>query len=119
MKNKVTIIGAGMVGSTLAYSLVTQDIAEEIALVDINKKLVKAQVMDLQHAVPFTRQTKVKVGSYQDCKNSSVVAITCGASQKPGETRLDLIEKNTKIIKEIIPKIFKVNPNAIILMITK
>ena len=118
MKNKVTIIGAGMVGSTLAYSLVTQDIAEEIALIDINKKLVKAQVMDLQHAVPFTRQTKVKVGSYQDCKNSSVVAITCGASQKPGETRLDLLEKTTKIIKEIIPQIFKVNPHAIILMIT-
>ncbi|MCD4760810.1 L-lactate dehydrogenase [bacterium] len=118
MNNKVTIIGAGMVGSTLAYSLVTQDIAEEIALVDINKKLVKAQVMDLQHAVPFTRQTKVKVGTYNDCRDSSVVAITCGASQKPGETRLDLIEKNTKIIREIVPQIFKANPNIIVLIIT-
>lgn len=118
MENKVTIIGAGMVGSTLAYSLVTQDIAEEIAIVDINKKLAKAQVMDLQHAVPFTKKTNVKVGTYDDCKNSKVVAITCGASQKPGETRLDLIEKNTKIVREIVPKIFKANPNIIVLMIT-
>lgn len=118
MKNKVTIFGAGYVGSTLAYSLVTQDIAEEIAIVDINKKLAKAQVMDLQHAVPFTKKTNVKVGTYNDCKDSSVVAITCGASQKPGETRLDLIEKNTKIVKEIVPQIFKANPKIIVLMIT-
>lgn len=118
MNNKITIVGAGMVGSTLAYSLVTQDITEEIAIVDINKKLAKAQVMDLQHAVPFTKKTKVKVGSYNDCRDSSVVAITCGAAQKPGETRLDLIDKNTKIIKEIMPHIFKANPNIIVLIIS-
>lgn len=118
MKNKVTIFGAGMVGSTLAYSLVTQDIAEEIAIVDINKKLVDAQVMDLQHAIPFTKKTIVKSGTYNDCKDSKVVAITCGASQKPGETRLDLVAKNTKIIKEIVPQIFKANPKIVILMIT-
>lgn len=118
MKNKVTIIGAGYVGSTLAYSLITQDIAEEIALVDINNKLAKAQVMDLQHAVPFTKKTNVKAGTYNDCKDSTVVAITCGASQKPGETRLDLIEKNTKIIREIMPKIFKANSKVVVLMIT-
>lgn len=118
MKNKVTIIGAGMVGSTAAYSLVVQDIAEEVVLVDINKKLVKAQVMDLQHAAPFTRNTTVKAGTYSDCKDSAVVVITCGAAQKPGETRLDLIGKNTKIIREIVPQVFKANPKAVILMIT-
>lgn len=118
MKNKVTILGAGMVGSTLAYSLVTQDIAEEIAIIDINKKLAKAQVMDLRHAVPFTKKTNVKVGSYEDCRDSGVVVITCGAAQKPGETRLDLIEKNTNIIRDIMPKIFKANPNIVVLMVT-
>ncbi|MBU1202510.1 L-lactate dehydrogenase [Patescibacteria group bacterium] len=118
MKNKVTIIGAGMVGSTTAYSLVVQDIAEEIALVDVNKKLAKAQVMDLQHAAPFTRNTNIKVGTYSDCKDSGVVVITCGAAQKPGETRLDLISKNTKIIRDIVPQVFKANPKAVILMIT-
>jgi L-lactate dehydrogenase len=118
MQNKVTIIGAGMVGSTLAYSLVIQDIAEEIALIDIDQKLAQAQVMDLQHAAPFTMHTNIKVGSYHDCADSGVVVVTCGSAQKPGETRLDLISKNTKIIREVVPQIFKANPKAIILMVT-
>ncbi len=118
MQNKVTIIGAGMVGSTLAYSLIIQDIAEEIVLIDVDTKLAQAQAMDLQHAAPFTRHTSVKAGSYKDCEDSSVVVVTCGSAQKPGETRLDLITKNTKIIREVVPKIFKANPKAIVLMVT-
>ena len=118
MKKKVTIFGAGMVGSTLAYNLVSQDITDEVALVDINKKLAKAHVIDLEHVTPFTKQIKIKVGDYKDCKDSKIAVITCGAAQKVGESRLDLIEKNTKIIKEIIPKIFKANNNIIVLMIT-
>ncbi len=117
-KNKVTIIGAGMVGSTTAYSLITAGIAEEIALIDINKKMVKSQVMDLQHSVPFWGYTKVKVGGYKDLKDSKIVIIACGASQKPGETRLDLVKKNYSIIKDIIPKVFKQNPNIIVIMVT-
>jgi len=116
-KNKVTIIGAGMVGSTAAYSLVTNDIVNEIALIDIDKKLVESQVMDIEHAVPFYGYTKVKVGTYKDCSDSKAAIICCGAAQKPGETRLDLVKKNSKIIKEIIPKIFKQNPNIIIVMV--
>jgi len=116
--NKVTIIGAGMVGSTTAYSLVLQDIAEEIALIDINEKLVASQVMDLQHAVPFAGATTVKVGTYADCADSSVVVITCGAAQKPGETRLDLVQKNAAIMKEILPQVFDANPDAVVVMVT-
>jgi L-lactate dehydrogenase len=116
--NKVTIIGAGMVGSTTAYSLISSQIAEEVALVDINKNLVKSQVMDLQHSVPFWGYTSVKVGSYKDIKDSDMVIISCGASQKPGETRLDLLKKNSQIIKEIMPEIFKQNPNVIVMIIT-
>ncbi len=118
MKNKVTIIGAGMVGSTIAYSLVMRDSAEEIAMIDINQKLVESQVMDLQHAVPFVGQTKIKAGNYEDCADSRVAIITCGAAQKKGETRLDLVGKNAQIIKQVVPQIFKQNPDIVLVMVT-
>ncbi|MBN1778874.1 MAG: L-lactate dehydrogenase [Candidatus Buchananbacteria bacterium] len=117
-KNKVTIIGAGQVGSTAAYSLVSSGITEEIALIDLNVDLVKAEVMDLQHSVPFWGYTKVKVGSYKDVADSQIAIITCGARQKEGETRIDLVKKNSAIIKEIVPQIFKANPNVILIMVT-
>lgn len=117
-KNKVTIIGAGMVGSTSAFSLIAADITEEIALIDLNKKMLTAQVMDLQHSVPFWGYTDVKVGDYNDIKDSNLVVITCGASQKVGESRLDLLNKNASIIKDIMPKIFKKNSDAIVLIVS-
>ncbi|MDD2807620.1 MAG: L-lactate dehydrogenase [Patescibacteria group bacterium] len=118
LKNKVTIIGAGMVGSTAAFSMIESGITEEIALIDINDKLVSSQVMDLQHSVPFYSYTKVKVGTYADIKDSKLVVITCGAAQKPGETRLDLVKKNSAIVKGILPEVFKANPQVILLMVT-
>ncbi len=118
IKNKVTIIGAGMVGSTAAYSLINDDSTQEIALIDLNQKLVKSQVMDLQHSVPFGSYTKVKVGSYSDIKDSKVVVITAGAGQKPGESRLDLLKKNSAIIKEIAAPIFKHNPKVIVVVVS-
>lgn len=117
-KNKVTIIGAGMVGSTTAYTLIVAGLAEEIVLIDINRNLARSQVMDLQHSFPFWGYTKIKVGDYKELKNSEVVIIACGASQKKGETRLDLVKKNSAIMKEIIPKIFKENPDIIVVMVT-
>lgn len=118
MKNKVTIIGAGMVGSTTAYGLIAANITEEIAIIDINQKLVKAQVMDLQQSVPFWGYTDVKVGNYRDIRDSKLVIITGGCAQKEGETRIDLLAKNAQIIKEIMPKIFKENPQVIVIMVT-
>jgi L-lactate dehydrogenase len=118
LKNKVTIIGAGLVGSTIAYSLVSSRTAEEIALIDINQKLSRSQAMDLQHSVPFWGYAKIRSGSYTDLKDSRIVVITCGASQKAGETRLDLLKKNAVIIKELMPEIFKRNPNIIVIMVT-
>lgn len=118
MKNKVTIIGAGMVGSTTASGLIAADITEEIAIIDINQKLATAQVMDLQHSVPFWGYTEVKVGSYRDIRDSKVVIITCGSAQKEGETRIDLLSNNARIIKEIMPKIFKENYHAIVIIVT-
>lgn len=118
MKNKVTIIGAGMVGSTVAYSLVLQDIVDEIALIDLNENLVKSQVMDLQQSTPFVGHTDIKIGTYDDCTDSDVVIVTCGAAQKPGESRLDLVQKNAAIIKKVVPIIFEKNPNTILVMVT-
>jgi len=118
MKNKITIFGAGNVGSTTAYAMILNGGVEEIALIDINEKLVRSQVMDLEHTVPFAGKVKVKVGDYEDCADSDVAVITCGAAQKVGETRLDLVEKNSKIIRDIVPKIFDKNPNITIVMIT-
>lgn len=115
---KVTIIGAGNVGSTIAYSLILSNDVEEIAIIDINKELVKAQVMDLEHSVPFVGRTKVKVGDYKDCADTDVVVITCGVAQKDGETRLDLVGKNSQIIKSILPKIFEQNENIVVVMVT-
>lgn len=117
-KNKVTIIGAGMVGSTTAFSLIAARVAEEIAIIDVNKKLCNSQVMDLQHSVPFLGYSKVKIGSYVDLKDSRLVIITCGAAQKVGETRLDLLKKNSIIIKEIMPQVFKHNPNIVVIIVT-
>ncbi len=118
MKNKVTIIGAGFVGSTIAYSIVLDDSAEEIALIDLNEKLVEAQVMDLAHSAPFVGQTTLKVGTYDDCVDSAVAVITCGVAQKEGESRLDLVEKNAAIIRDVVPKIFEKNPDIVIVMVT-
>lgn len=116
--NKITIIGAGMVGSTAAFSLLADQVADEIVLIDIDKKLAKSQAMDLQHSMPFWGFTKIKAGTYSDIRDSKIVIVTCGVSQKPGETRIDLIKKNSEIIKEIMPKIFEQNKDVIVLMVT-
>ena len=117
-KNKVSIIGAGMVGSTTAYSLITAQIAEEVAMIDINSRLNRSQVMDLQHSVPFWGYTEVKTGTINDLKDSRVVVIACGANQKPGETRLDLLKINSKIIKDLMSEIFKKNPRIVVIIVT-
>jgi L-lactate dehydrogenase len=117
-KNKVSIIGAGMVGSTTAYSLIAAQIAEEVAMIDINSRLNRSQVMDLQHSVPFWGYTEVKTGTINDLKDSRVVVIACGASQKPGETRLDLLKINSKIIKDLMSEIFKKNPRIVVIIVT-
>ncbi len=118
MRNKVTIIGAGLVGGTSAYSIIASNVAEEVALIDIDKNLVRSQVMDLQHSVPFWGYAKVKAGTYSDVKDSRIVVITCGVSQKPGETRLDLVRRNSEIIGNVVPRVFKANPNVVLLMVT-
>lgn len=116
--NKVVVVGAGMVGATSAYSIIAKDIAQEVAIVDTNRELAEAQVMDLQHSVPFFGSTRVKVGNYEDFRDARIVVFCAGSAQKEGQTRLELIKSNAAIVREIVPEIFSRNPNAILLMVT-
>jgi L-lactate dehydrogenase len=104
--NRVALIGTGFVGSSYAFALLNQSITEELVLIDLNKDKAEGDAMDLNHGLPFApSRTKIWFGNYSDCRDADIVVITAGANQKPGETRLDLVEKNTKIFKGIVDEI--------------
>ena len=115
---RVVIVGAGNVGSSAAYSILTQEIANEIILIDINEQLVKSQVLDMQDSADFTQGVKVKGGSYEDLRDGDIIVITCGAAQKEGQTRLDLLNINAKIIRDVISKIKATGKQVYIVMVT-
>ncbi|HHV96627.1 MAG TPA: L-lactate dehydrogenase [Clostridiaceae bacterium] len=115
---KITIIGAGFVGSTTAYTLMLSGLVSEIAIIDINTQKVEGEVMDLNHGMPFVRPVKIYNGSYEDCKDSDIIIISAGVNQKPGETRIDLVYRNTQVFKEIIRNILKYYTDAILLVVT-
>jgi L-lactate dehydrogenase len=116
--NKITIIGAGFVGSASAYTLMLSGLIPEIVLIDVNAEKAEGEVMDMNHGMPFVRPVKIYAGDYPDCKDSDIIVITAGANQKPGETRLDLVHKNTAIFKTIIDNIVHYNRNCILLVVT-
>lgn len=118
--NKIVIIGCGNVGMSYAYALLNQkNNVNELVLIDIEEERVVGEVMDLNHCLPFSpNQIKIKVGNYQDCKDATMVVIAAGANQNIGESRLDLINKNSIIFKEIIEKVMKENFNGIFLVAT-
>jgi len=115
---KVGIIGAGAVGATTAYALVMRGVCREIVLVDLNQERAQAEAADILHAVPFAHPTRVSAGGYSDLRGSKVVIITAGAAQKPGETRLQLLERNAAIFRSIVPLIIENAREAIILVAT-
>ncbi|WP_123055014.1 L-lactate dehydrogenase [Clostridium sp. JN-1] len=115
---KISIIGAGAVGSTTAYALMNSGLATEIVIVDINKEKAKGEAMDLSHGACFVKPVEIKSGDYKDTKDSDIVIITAGAPSKPGETRLDLIGRNLKIFKSIVPDVVKYSPNSILLVVS-
>lgn len=115
---KITIVGAGFVGSTTAYTLMISGLVSEIVLIDIDKEKTEGEVMDLNHGISFVRPVKIYQGSYEDCKDSDIVIISAGANQKPGETRIDLVHKNTAIFKSVVKEIIKYNGDCILLVVT-
>jgi len=112
MSSKITIIGAGSVGSTIAYTLANQDIASELVLIDINKNKAEGEVMDIIQGTYFRNPISIISGDYEDAKDSDIVIITSGIARKPGQTRLELAQTNVNILKSIAPEIVKAAPNA-------
>ena len=112
MSSKITIIGAGNVGSTIAYTLANDDIASEIVMIDINKEKVEGEVMDIIQGTSFRDPISIIAGDYEDAKDSDIVIITSGIGRKPGQSRLDLAQTNVNIMKSLAPQIAAVAPNA-------
>ncbi len=117
MNNKVTIIGAGSVGATVAYTLVATGSVAEIVLIDVNEEKAKGEALDIRQATPYLHPVKIYCGSYEDAKGSDIVIITSGVGRKPGQSRIDLTQINVNILKSIAPQIVKYVPDALYLFV--
>ena len=115
---RVAVVGTGAVGSTFAFSLLLSGLAAEIVLVDANARKAEGEAMDLMHAVPFARNTRIWAGAIDDCAGAAITVISAGAAQKPGESRLELLRKNAAIFREVVPAVAAANPDGIILVAT-
>ena len=116
--SKVGIIGCGFVGATIAFSLMQGSLFREMVLIDVDKDKAEGEAMDLNHGIPFAKPINIYAGDYSDLKDAGIVIITAGAGQKPGETRLDLVNKNVAIFKSMIPSITKYVDDAILLVVS-
>lgn len=116
--SKISIIGAGAIGATTAFALLQRGIAREIVINDINQEKALGEVMDLMHGSSLCRPCNVTLGTLEDTKNSDIIIITAGSPQKPGETRLDLVDKNYAIFKSFIPRLAELSPNSILLVVS-
>ena len=115
---KCAIIGCGFVGATTAFTLIEHGVFSELVLIDANNKKAEGEAMDLNHGIPFAKPVKVYAGNYDDLSDCSLIIIAAGANQKPGETRIDLVKKNTTILKSIIPEITRRNKECILLILS-
>ena len=115
---KISIIGCGNVGLRYAYALIISGLARQIVLVDIDRKRLEGEVLDLSHTAPYVSPVEIIAGDYPDTKDSNLVVITAGKKQKVGQSRIDLVKDNVEIFKKIIPDIVKYSPNAILLVVS-
>ena len=118
MSSKITIIGAGSVGSTIAYTLSQKSIASEIVLIDINRQKAEGEVMDIDQGTSFREPISIVAGDYPDAADSDIVIITSGIARKPGQTRIELTQTNVNIMKSITPEIVKVAPKALYIIVS-
>ena len=116
--SKISVIGAGSVGATVANDLMIQGVASEIVLVDVNKKKAVGEALDIYQGAPFHSPAIVRSGEYSDTKDSDIVVITCGIARKPGMTRLDLAQTNVNILKDVAKNVVKEAPNAVYVIVS-
>ena len=115
---KVGIVGTGFVGSTGAYAIALRGAATELILVDINKDLARAQAEDILHATPFAAPIRVAGGDYPDLEGAALVVLACGVGQRPGETRLQLLERNVQVFQKVVPNVLECAPETIFLVVS-
>ena len=116
--NKITIIGTGSVGSTIAYTLAVQGMASEIVMIDINEKKALGEALDIRQGTPFCSSVSIYAGNYSDAKDSDIVIITSGIPRKAGQSRLELAQVNVNVTKQIAPEITKYCPNATFIFVS-
>ena len=115
---KVCIIGAGNVGSTFAYTLMQSGLAREIVLIDIDRERAEGEAMDLNHGLFFAPPVDIRAGDYNECSDAALIVITAGAKQEPGESRLDLVQRNAAICKQVTAEITSRTGEAVVIMVT-
>jgi L-lactate dehydrogenase len=115
---KIGIVGCGMVGSASAFALVMRGVGREIVLVDLNRARAEAEANDIYHAVPFANPLTVRAGDYADLAGAKVVVIAAGVAQKPGETRLQLLQRNAGVLAQVVPAILNHAPDAVLLVVS-
>ena len=114
----VAIIGAGSVGTPIAYSVMLQGLSSQITLIDVNRTKCEAEVKDLNHGLRFVPSVRVRAGEIADCSGAEIVIVTAGAKQKPGQSRLDLTQTNVDIFRQMVPAIAEAAPDAIVLVVS-
>jgi L-lactate dehydrogenase len=118
LERKIAVVGAGAVGSTVAYTLMVKSLASEIVLIDINEEKVQGEVLDIGDGLSFSKTQTIKMGNYKDATDADIIILTAGVAQKPGETRLDLVVKNKSIITSIFQEIGQIKPTSIIVVVS-
>ena len=117
-KQKCAVIGCGFVGTSIAFSLIQEEMFSELVLIDINQTKAEGEAMDLSHGLPFVHPMKIYAGTYADLADCFLIIITAGAGQRPGETRLELVRKNVEIFRDMIPQITAVTQDARLLIVS-
>ncbi len=115
---KVGLVGAGMVGSSFAYALMQRGLANELVLIDADTARAEGEAMDLNHGLPFVRPMRMYAGTYAQLTGAAIVVIAAGSNQRPGETRLDLLQRNAAVFRDIVPQVVAASPDSIIVIAT-